>query len=130
VELGGTKLVAHLTPGHTEGATTWTTTVQENGHTYNVVIVSSASVVAEPLRNNKSYPGMVQDYERTFRILKSLACDIPLAPHGSQYGLDEKYKALQQHPAKNPFIDPEGYRAAIKDAEHAFQEKLAKESAH
>src|SRR5262249_19707763 len=31
VELGGTVLVARLTPGHSKGATTWTTTVDDGG---------------------------------------------------------------------------------------------------
>ena len=38
VALGGTTLVAHLTPGHTKGCTTWTLKTQENGKTYDVVI--------------------------------------------------------------------------------------------
>src|SRR5438874_3137316 len=37
VTLGGTTLVAHLTAGHTPGCTTWTTTAQEAGRTYNVM---------------------------------------------------------------------------------------------
>src|SRR5215210_2910610 len=37
VTLGGTTLVAHLTAGHTRGATTWTMTAQETGKTYDVV---------------------------------------------------------------------------------------------
>src|SRR5262249_25632435 len=37
VTLGGTTLVAHLTAGHTRGCTTFTTTAQENGKTYNVM---------------------------------------------------------------------------------------------
>src|SRR4029077_6328522 len=39
VKLGGAVLVAHLTPGHTKGCTTWTMKVTEGGKTYNVVIV-------------------------------------------------------------------------------------------
>src|SRR4029077_4844962 len=31
VELGGSKLTAHLTPGHTKGCTTWTMQVEEGG---------------------------------------------------------------------------------------------------
>jgi len=31
VALGGTTLVAHHTPGHTKGCTTWTTVVQDGG---------------------------------------------------------------------------------------------------
>src|SRR5689334_19533472 len=46
VSLGGTTLVAHLTPGHTRGCTTWTTTIQENGKPYDVVIIGSVGVNA------------------------------------------------------------------------------------
>ena len=44
VKLGGAVLVAHLTPGHTKGCTTWTMKVTEGGKTYNVVIVGSPNV--------------------------------------------------------------------------------------
>src|SRR3989441_11689258 len=35
VTLGGSTLVAHLTPGHTRGCTTWTMKAQDGGKTYN-----------------------------------------------------------------------------------------------
>ena len=37
VRLGDVLLTAHHTPGHTHGATTWTTTIAEGGKTYAVV---------------------------------------------------------------------------------------------
>lgn len=39
VRLGGVVLVAHKTPGHTKGCTTWTMTVEDGGKSYHVVIV-------------------------------------------------------------------------------------------
>src|SRR5712692_9675849 len=57
VKLGGVTLVAHLTPGHTKGCTTWTLKAQENGKTYDVVILGSIGVNANYiLVNNKDYP--------------------------------------------------------------------------
>jgi metallo-beta-lactamase class B len=44
VELGGSKLVAHLTPGHTRGCTTWTMQERDGARTLNVVIVGSPNV--------------------------------------------------------------------------------------
>ena len=41
VRSGSAVLVAHLTPGHTKGCTTWTLKVDEGGRTYNVVIIGS-----------------------------------------------------------------------------------------
>src|SRR6476661_6471185 len=77
VRLGGTVLVAHLTPGHTKGCTTWSMKVTEGGKTYNVVIVGSPNInPGYKLVGDPAYPQMAQDYEKTFRVLKSLPCDI------------------------------------------------------
>jgi metallo-beta-lactamase class B len=59
VTLGGTTLVAHLTPGHTKGCTTWTLKTQEGSKTYDVVIVGSVSLNAAVLVNNANYPRIV-----------------------------------------------------------------------
>jgi metallo-beta-lactamase class B len=44
VTLGDAVLVAHLTPGHTKGCTTWTMKVNDGGKPYDVVIVGSPNV--------------------------------------------------------------------------------------
>jgi len=63
VKLGGVTLVAHLTPGHTKGCTTWTLKAQDNGKTYNVVILGSIGVnPGYILVNNKDYPQIADDY--------------------------------------------------------------------
>src|ERR671924_622814 len=63
VLLGGTRLVAHLTPGHTRGATTWTTTVDEDGSRLAVVFYPSGNVpVAARLVNNPDYPQVASDF--------------------------------------------------------------------
>jgi len=57
VELGGSKLTAHLTPGHTKGCTTWTMQVEEGGRKLNAVIVGSPNVnPGYVLVGNKKYP--------------------------------------------------------------------------
>ena len=126
VKLGGTVLTAHLTPGHTEGATTWTMTAEDAGKKYHVVISSSIGVnPGYILVGNTKYPRIADDYRRSFEVMRSLPCDIYLAPHGAQYGLAEKYPKLGKGP--NPFIDPDGYKAYVDGAEKAFQEKLAEQ---
>jgi metallo-beta-lactamase class B len=67
VALGGTVLVAHLTPGHTKGCTTWTMKVQDSGKTYHVVIVGSPNVNAGyRLVNNAAYPQIASTTKRRF----------------------------------------------------------------
>ena len=125
VTLGGVTLTAHLTPGHTKGCTTWTTEVKDGGHLYHVVIVGSPNVnTGYKLVGNRQYSQIAADYEKTFRVLASLPCDVFLGAHGDYYNMDEK---LQRLPTSggNPFIDPEGYRAYVKDREQAFRAALA-----
>lgn len=121
VTLGGTTLVAHITPGHTRGCTTWTMKVRDGGKSYDVVFVGSASVPSEyRLVRNPKYPDAVADYRRQFATLQSLPCDIFLASHGSMFHLKEKM-------AKGSFVDPEGYKTFVALAKAAFEAHVKQE---
>jgi metallo-beta-lactamase class B len=127
VRLADTVLTAHLTPGHTKGCTTWTMKVQEGGKSLEVVIVGSPNVnPGYKLVNNATYPQIAADYEKTFRVLRSLPCDVFLGAHGAYYDMEAKYPRLKEGSA-NPFIDPEGYKAYVADREQAFRAELAKQ---
>jgi metallo-beta-lactamase class B len=129
VKLGDTALTAHLTPGHTKGTTTWTMKVADAGKTYNVVIVGSPNVnPGYKLVNNALYPQIASDYERMFRVLKSLPCDVFLGAHGDYYDMAAKYARMKAG-GTNPFIDPEGYKSYIAEREQTFRAELAKQSA-
>jgi metallo-beta-lactamase class B len=91
VTLGGTTLVSHLTPGHTKGCTTWTMKVEDGGKSYNVVIIGSVGVnPGVKLVNNENYPQIADDFARSFKLLRSLPCDIPLGSHTPMYRMEEK----------------------------------------
>jgi metallo-beta-lactamase class B len=129
VTLGGVTLTAHLTPGHTKGCTTWTMKVQEGGKSYNVVIVGSPNVnPGYRLVNNAAYPQIASDYEKMFRVLNSLPCDIFLGAHGSYFGLEEKYPQLKQRGVA-AFVDPEGYKRYVAERDQEFKSKLTKQRA-
>jgi metallo-beta-lactamase class B len=128
VRLGGAVLVAHLTPGHTKGCTTWTMQVTEGGKTYNVVIVGSPNVnPGYKLIHNDNYPHIAEDYEHMWVVLKSLPCDIFLGAHGGYFGLEGKY-ALLKDAGANPFIDPDGYKKFVAQKEQEFRAELAKQT--
>jgi metallo-beta-lactamase class B len=97
VTLGGTTLVAHLTPGHTRGCTTWTTTAQEGGKTYNVMFGCSLRPPAVVT------PANVEEFTRAFKTVRALPCDVQLGDHGAQYNMQEKFV---KEGVANPFIDP------------------------
>lgn len=127
VTLGGAKLYAHLTPGHTRGNTTWTMEVTDGGKVLNAVIVGSTSVnPGFQLVNNKEYPEMAADYARTFRVLKALQGDIFLGAHGQYYDMPAKYKKMTPG-GPNPFVDPTGYREFVKEREEYYLYTLEKQ---
>jgi metallo-beta-lactamase class B len=123
VELGGSKLVAHLTPGHTKGCTTWTMQVHDGARTLNVVIVGSPNVnPGYILVGNKDYPGIAEDYVKTFAALKSLPCDVFLGAHGAYFGLKAKYEKMKAG-SKDAFIDPNGYKAYVAERDDTFRKE-------
>ncbi len=129
VKLGGSTLVAHLTPGHTKGCTTWTMKVSDGGKTYDAVIVGSPNVnPGYKLVNNPMYPQIADDYARMFRVLKSLPCDLFLGAHGSYFDMEAKYARMAAG-GGNPLIDPDGYTAFVTKKEQEFRAELAKQKA-
>ena len=123
VELGGSKLVARLTPGHTKGCTTWTMQVHDGARLLNAVIVGSPNVnPGYILVGNKTYPGIADDYVRTFAVLKSLPCDLFLGAHGAYFGMKAKYDRMKTG-AANPFIDPDGYYSYTAEREATFRKE-------
>ena len=125
VELGDSRLVAHLTPGHTRGCTTWTLRVEEHGRPLDVVFLCSVTAPGYRLVDNAGHPDIVADYRATFRRLAELPVDVFLANHGSFFDLHGKRVALGAKPAANPFVDPEGWRRHLERQREGFEARLA-----
>jgi metallo-beta-lactamase class B len=127
VKLGDAVLTARLTPGHTKGCTTWTMKVKDGGKTRDVVIIGSPNVnPGYKLVGNSVYPGIAEDFERTFRVLNSLPCDYFLGAHGSYFDMETKYAQLKAG-VTTAFIDPVGYKNYVAGRERAFRKELAKQ---
>jgi metallo-beta-lactamase class B len=127
VRLGDAKLVAHLTPGHTKGCTTWTMEVSESGRTYEVVIVGSPNVnPGYRLVNNEQYPQIATDYARGFQTLKSLPAEIFLGAHGNYYDMEAKYARMKAG-VRDAFVDPSGYRQFVEAKEQDFRAELTRQ---
>ena len=129
VKLGGEKLVAHSTPGHTLGCTTWAWQATDGGKKYDVVVIGSPNVnPGYRLVRNKDYPQIASDFARTFAVLKKLPCDIFLGAHGEYYAMRAKYDRLKKAEG-NPFVDPKGYQAYVAEKGQVFLAKLADQRA-
>jgi metallo-beta-lactamase class B len=132
VRLGGAVLVAHKTPGHTRGCTTWTMRATIDGQARDVVIVGSWNVnpgyrLVDQPGKPAYYPGIAADYERTFVTLKSLPCDVFLGAHGAYFGMLEKLERAKAGAGESVWIDPEGYKAAVAERQQAFEAELTRQ---
>jgi metallo-beta-lactamase class B len=130
VRLGGVEMTPHFTPGHTKGCTTWTMTVRDRGQQRHVVFACSLSTPGYQVVNNPKYPGMLNDYKMSIATMRKLPCDIFLAAHPSQFGMDRKLTELKNHPdGPNPFVDPAGYKTYLDASEAELNEKAAAQNA-
>ncbi len=73
-----------------------------------------------------SYPGIAEDFTRTFRVLQSLPCDIFLGAHGSYFGLKSKLPRLEKE-GPQVFLDATGYKEFVAKGQAAFEAALNKE---
>jgi metallo-beta-lactamase class B len=129
VRLGSTVLVAHKTPGHTRGCTTWTMRAMIGGQPRDVVIVGSWNVnpgyrLVEQRGKPASYPGIAADYEHSFVVWKSLPCDVFLGAHGQYFDMLAKLERAKAGAGESVWIDPEGYKAAVAERQLAFETEL------
>jgi len=130
VELGEAVLVAHRTPGHTKGCTTWTLkarSLADPAKLLDVVIVGSPNVnPGYRLVNNPVYWEMAADFRRGFQRLDSLPCDVFLGAHGSYFDLDGKRGQLAAG-AADALVDPAGYVRFVEERQRAFEDELSRQ---
>lgn len=129
IALGGTELTAHLHPGHTKGATSFTLDVRENGKTYRVIIANMGSInPGVKVSGMPNYPGIAEDYARTFAAQKEMKIDVWLASHAGQFHMHKKYKPGDPY---NPdrFVDPKGFLESVQRLETTYLTQLAAERA-
>jgi metallo-beta-lactamase class B len=126
--LGGVTLTAHLTPGHTEGCTSWSTEVTgADGARHTAFFHCSATVAGQSLAP-ESYPGMVEAFRATFARVRGMRADVFLANHENFFDLDARRARLRAGDA-NAFVDPEALSAFNAELEAAFEAELARQQA-
>ncbi|MDX2238421.1 MAG: subclass B3 metallo-beta-lactamase [Hyphomonadaceae bacterium] len=106
IELGGVRMTAHMTPGHTRGCTSWRTVTRDaHGAERSVFFHCSATVAGQSLAP-EAYPGIVADFRRSFtEIVPAITADVFLSNHGQFFDLAGK-RARQRAGDANAFVDP------------------------
>jgi metallo-beta-lactamase class B len=129
VRLGDIELTAHVTPGHTRGCTSWSIPLRDKGRELLAVEICGLGVPPfVSLADPQDPPGIRAGFERSFGRLRALPADIYLAPHARAFGRWRKFQARSKDgDPVEPFIDRQGYREAIDEAEGKFRKLLAEQ---
>jgi metallo-beta-lactamase class B len=129
VSLGRTSLTARVTPGHTRGTTTWTTSARDRTGRLRPVVFLGSTAVNEGVRlvDNREYPLIASDFAKSFRVLHTLPCEIFLAAHVSTFDGLRKAELARSGQGEDAFVDPEGCRAAVTRSERAFTAELQRQ---
>ena len=127
ITLGDLVITVHEHPGHTEGSSSYTFEVSENGRTYDVGVINMGTInggkriVVDP-----TYDGVAVDFATTYNMQKKIPVDVWVSAHNSQYNMHEKYQPGQAYDPET-FVDPAGYIRAIERLESAYLEVIADE---
>lgn len=129
VSIGPIRLTAHLTPGHTPGATSWSTTVRESGRPLRVIFASSLTVAGLKLRDNPDYPQAIADFRASFAKLRGMKADIYLTFHPERFDYAAK-RDRQAAGDPTAFVDPGELARRVATAEREFETDLRGVSVH
>jgi metallo-beta-lactamase class B len=128
VTLGRVTLTAHLTPGHTQGCTTWTMEAVQDGKKYQVAFTGSVTInEGVHLVGNTRVPAIAEHYAQAFRVLHGIKADVFVAQHGGVFALEDKARRTAADPRVNPFVDPEGYQRFVERSEQTYLKQLAQD---
>ena len=128
ITLGDISITTHFTPGHTQGTLSFTTTAEEDGQVYDVIILGGLRIATSPLIGNPEYPSIAEDLAASFEMLQKIPVDVYLGAHGYWYDLRNKIPRMKAGEGYRAFIDPQGYREAIDGWQQVFVNMLVKES--
>ena len=130
VRLGSVAFTAHDTPGHTPGGTSWTWKSCDRGRCLNMVFADSLNPASAPgflFTHNDRYPGVLADFEKSFRVVSALPCDILLTPHTDISDLLGKWQRRSQGVTPDPFIDANACRALVERSRRDLAARVEKE---
>ncbi len=126
--LGGVTLTAHLTPGHTEGCTSWSMDVVGAGGAPHRAFFHCSATVAGQSLVPESYPGMVEAFRSTFARVREMRADVFLGNHENFFGLETR-RARQRAGDANAFVDANALSVFNDNLEAAFEAELARQQA-
>lgn len=120
VELGGMRFTVHFMPGHTPGSMAWTWTDHRDGRELHIAYADSLTAPGYRLLGNPRYPRIVEDFRRSFDVVRALPCDVLVTPHPDFSGWNFAEPSASRHVGCDEYADR---------AERAFDRQLEAERA-
>ena len=96
LRVGPLAIVAHFTPGHSPGGTSWSWRSCAESECLDFVYADSQTPVSADgffFTRSTTYPNAIADFERSFARLGRLRCDVLITPHPGASQLWERLEA-------------------------------------
>ncbi|MDG1025983.1 MAG: subclass B3 metallo-beta-lactamase [Gammaproteobacteria bacterium] len=127
ITLGDLSITVHEHPGHTEGSSSYSFQVSENGQTYDVAIANMGTInPGKHIVIDPTYEGVAVDFATTYNKQKQMDVDVWVSAHASQYNMHEKYTPGRPY-SPDTFVDPMGFIKAVERLETAYLSVIAQE---
>ncbi len=127
ISVGDIRMTAHLTPGHTQGGTTWTWKSCEGSTCRQMVYADSLSPISREGYLFSGHPQLLQGFEKSFAFLESVPCDVLLTPHPESSGLWDRLDARTRGVSPDPMIETGACRELAQHGREQLQRRLAQE---
>jgi metallo-beta-lactamase class B len=130
VSIGESSLVAHFTPGHTPGGTSWTWQSCERETCREMVYGDSLTPVSTGdfrFTSSRDNPNAIDDFAKSFAFFETTPCDILISTHPEAARLWDRIEAREKGAAADPMVDPNACRELAARGRARLQERLAEE---
>lgn len=129
LSVGNLSLVAHFTPGHTPGGTTWSWKSCEGSRCLNIVYADSLSALSAEsfhFSHSTTYPNVLADFAKSFDVVRGMPCDVLLTNHPE---FSQVMQRLEQRNAGHPdaFVSPTACRELADAGSAALEQRLTQE---
>ncbi len=123
VKVGPIAVTAHFTPGHTPGGVSWTWKSCEQKRCYAMVYADSVSAVAPDGYKFTAHPDVVANFEKSFRFLETVPCDVLITPHPDA----SDFWARVDDGKREALSDPGGCKQLAADGRGGLKMRLGEE---
>lgn len=128
VSVGDLRMTAHLTPGHTQGGTTWTWNSCEGSTCRQMVYADSLSPVSREGYQFGAHSQLLQGFEKSFAFVESAPCDVLITPHPESSGLWDRLEARTRGVTPDPIIEAGACRELAQHGREQLRHRLEQES--